>query len=87
MAEATDKKAADETPAHTVPSFPVERIVAESGDFLGVPSHVVAGALADESKKNLTLAEAKDAVRAFEKREVEIDNPVGSNNIDEEERD
>lgn len=77
MAEATDKKGAE------APTYPVERILAESGDFLGVAPHVVAGALARITKKNLTLDEVRDAVKAYETRTVEIDNPVGSNNLKE----
>lgn len=57
------------------PEYPTERIIREASDFLGVPTHVAAGALVD-ANKNITLDEAKKAVKDFEKRPVEADNPI-----------
>lgn len=74
MAEATDKKAAE---APAAPTYPVERLIAESDGFLGVPSHVTAGALHGSRKKELTLAEAGAAIEAWNSREVTVDNQEG----------
>lgn len=52
------------------PKYDRDRLIAESGDFLGEPSHVVAGALAATKKKSLTLAEARTAIKAFLATEV-----------------
>lgn len=41
--------------------------------LLGVSSHVVAGAVASERRKSLTMDEAKDAVQAFLGHEEEKD--------------
>lgn len=73
----TDKKAGDAEPE----TYPVERIIAESGDFLDIPSHVVAGALSKSPKKNFTLDEVKEAVAEWEDHPVEVDNPVGANEV------
>lgn len=50
-------------------TYDKERIIAESRGFLGVPSHVAAGALIDAPKK-LSVQEAKDLVRTWLGREV-----------------
>jgi hypothetical protein len=59
-------------------TYPMDRLVAEAHDRLGVPPHVAAGAFALKggSKKNFTVDEAKKAVKDFEKYEVEVDNPI-----------
>lgn len=54
------------------PQYSAERLLAESGDFLGVESHVLAGAFAlAGNKKNYTLQEARQAVDAFLSHEAE----------------
>ena len=57
-------------PEESAPTFTVERLVAESADFLGHPAHVVAGALDSVGRKELTLDEAKAAVTAWLKSPV-----------------
>jgi hypothetical protein len=66
------------TPAADKPkdalAYEAERLVAESYDFFGEPSHVVAGALHGERKKHFTRDEAKALIRAFKKQPVSTDN-------------
>lgn len=45
--------------------FPVDRLISEGENFLGHPSHVVAGALHAVNRKELTLDEAREAVDAW----------------------
>lgn len=66
--EQTGAKAGDDT-------YHVDRLLAESQEFFGVPEHVLAGALDGEQKKNLTLAEAKKLIEKFHKIEVVV--PAG----------
>lgn len=82
MADATERKPAAEEPT----TYHVDRLIADASGFFDVPRHVVAGALSGETKKNFTLDEVKDAIKAYNKHEVEVDNPVGSNQLDEEGR-
>lgn len=42
--------------------------------LLRTSPHVVRGALAGESRKTMTLADAEDAIRAYLKREVPADD-------------
>lgn len=81
MAESKQKKAEPETPKEAVAevdppeeaeSFPVERLISESG-FLKQPSHVVAGALSGVPRKTLTIEEAQAAVDAWLKSPVKED--------------
>lgn len=57
-------------------TYHVDRLTAEAGDRLGVPPHVAAGAFSQATKKNLTIDEAKQLVKDFDKHEVEVDNPI-----------
>ena len=60
----------DADPADAAPTFTVERLQAQSGDFFGEPSHVVAGALSGVNRKELTIEEAKAAIKAWLKSPV-----------------
>lgn len=53
------------------PEYPIERLIAESQDFLGCPPHVAAGALHDADSKTMTVADAKAAVKDWLKREID----------------
>lgn len=64
--------AKDVEPDEEAEEFPVERLVQESQDFLGVPRHVAAGALSGVNKQNLTVEEADAAVKTFLKAEVSV---------------
>jgi hypothetical protein len=69
------KRGADKVPQprdRSASTYSRERLMGESVDFFGEPSHVVAGALAglDARKQNFTLDEASDAIRAFHQRPV-----------------
>lgn len=60
-----------ETQAPEVDTFSQERLIEEADAFkLGAPSWVVAGALSTVKKKNLTVAEAQAAIKAFLATEV-----------------
>ncbi len=49
----------------------VSRLIAESDNFLGCPTHVAAGALREyDAEDELPVADAKLAVRNFQAREV-----------------
>ena len=61
MADETAEKPADRAKPDA-PTYTVERLIDESHAFLGVPSHVMVGALHGNKKKTLTLSEAKKAV-------------------------
>lgn len=52
-------------------TYPLERLISEAPAFLECEPHVAAGALVASKKKNLTIQEAKGAVRSFLSREVE----------------
>jgi hypothetical protein len=54
-------------------TFPTADLVARSPEYLGVSQHIAAGALYGK-KKNITLDEAKRALKDFEKREVEVED-------------
>lgn len=70
----TPKEAVKETdPAPEAESIPVERLIADGGAFLGHESHIVAGALAEVPRKNLTIEEAEAAVDAWLKQPVKED--------------
>jgi hypothetical protein len=70
----TPKEAVKEVdPPEDALEFPVERLIAEGGQFLGHESHVVAGALSGVSRKNLTLEEAEAAVKTWLKSEVKTE--------------
>lgn len=56
------------------PTYEADRLIEQAYDFFGEPSHVVAGALSTERKKNFTRDEAKSLIKAFLKRPVEVDN-------------
>jgi hypothetical protein len=55
------------------PTYSVERLIAESGDFLGHPSHVAAGAFSGLTKKNFTIDEAKSRIDKWLAAPVETD--------------
>lgn len=66
----TQAVAAVEPPEET-PTFPQERLIAEAEAFgLGAPSWLVTGALSTVKKKQMTVAEAKAAIKAFLATEV-----------------
>ena len=52
-------------PAPVVASYSVERMIADSDAFIGVASHVVAGALDGWKKDTVTAAEAKARVEEW----------------------
>lgn len=52
-------------------SYTKERLIAESGAFLGKPAHVVAGAFHGERRKHLTIPQAREAIESFLQRAVE----------------
>lgn len=65
--EKKERRAADDT-------YDRERLLSESDAFLGVPPHVLAGALALEpNKKNFSLDDAKSLVEKWQKRPVEVE--------------
>jgi hypothetical protein len=77
MADAPETRAADPTPAEAAKAARTggdaidrDRLIAESNAWVGYPSHVVAGALAGITKKQLTVNEVKAAVKAFLAGEV-----------------
>lgn len=51
------------------PSYPTERLIAEAPAFLGCAPHVAAGSLYD-SPQNMTVKDAKAAVKTWLKREI-----------------
>jgi hypothetical protein len=51
------------------PSYPTERLIAEAPAFLDCEPHVAAGALYD-SPRDMTVKDAKAAVKAWLKREI-----------------
>lgn len=58
-------------PADDSPVYPVERLTGPDAYALtGHEGHIVAGALSSVSKKNLTIDEAKAAVKAWLKAPV-----------------
>ena len=61
-------------PKDEAPTYHVDRLVAESGDFLGVDPHIAAGAFSGQNKKNFTLDEAESLIQKWLKRPVEEDN-------------
>lgn len=68
------------------PTYHVDRLIPESDDRFGVPSHVAAGAFAQkESKKNYTLDEAAALIEKFETRKVPTDNAIETSAPGEEE--
>lgn len=68
----TPREAVQQTdPPESATSFPVERLISETGFLPKHPPHVIAGALAGVSRKNLTLAEAEAAVDTWLKSKVE----------------
>lgn len=69
-----DDKTNEPQKAAEAPTYTVERLLAESNDFLDVDRHVAAGAFATIRKKHLTLEEAGKAIKDFQKRQVEVDN-------------
>lgn len=68
MAETTSRKQEEAQEA----TQPRERLVAESEAYLGVPPHVVAGALANERKQNFTVSETKELIKEFQKLKVDL---------------
>lgn len=63
-----DKPVAEANPE---PTYHVDRLLADSEDFFGQPSHVVAGALHGEgNKKNFTLTEVNAAIQSWLSKEV-----------------
>lgn len=54
-----------------------DRLVAEANEFLGYPPHVVAGALHDVRKQNLTVDETKNLVNKW------LAKPVGTEEEEE----
>ena len=76
MAENTETKTetkakGDKEPEE--PTYHIDRLLAESHEFLDQPAHVVAGALAakDARKQNFTLSEAQKAIDAWLRKPVE----------------
>lgn len=55
------------------PSYSMERLVNESSAFLGCEPHVAAGALHAAGSKEMTVKDAKAAVKAWLKSEVAPD--------------
>lgn len=52
--------------APSVPTFPVRRLIAESGAFFGVAPHVVTGALYGRSGDDeMTVDEARQAIESW----------------------
>lgn len=71
--EATRTERQRQRQAEETPTYPVERLLAESDAFFAQPEHVVAGALefmSGASKKNYTHAEVNDAIQAYLGHEV-----------------
>jgi len=66
----TPPEAAKEAKDAGDPTFDRDRLINESYARFGQPVHVVAGAIANISKKKLTEAEVKAAVKAFLVQEV-----------------
>lgn len=57
-------------------TYPVDRLILESDDRFGVPSHVAAGAFSGSPKEELTIAEGEKLIADYSKHEVEVDNPI-----------
>ncbi|MGH2939447.1 MAG: hypothetical protein ACRDPE_15170 [Solirubrobacterales bacterium] len=58
----------DAASAPEEPRIAREVLIAESRGYLGVASHVAAGALHDDDHKTFTIDQAKDCVKKFLKR-------------------
>jgi hypothetical protein len=69
--QAAAEPAVDEAQEGEEPTHETERLIAEAPAWLGVPSHVAAGALVN-SNKNVTVSEARSAVEEFLKTPVEV---------------
>lgn len=62
------------------PSYPRERLIEESGEFFGLPSHVVTAALSmgrAAQKKSFTRDEVDALVKGYMNHVVETDHPTG----------
>lgn len=78
MADDQQTRADDPTPAEAAKAarrpddeaIDRERLITDSWAYLEQPPHVVAGAIANIRKKNLTLKEVQAAVKAFLSQEV-----------------
>lgn len=66
--EAVEAEEAVEAPPED--SYPVERLTTEPGFLPEYPPHVIAGALAGANRKNMTLDEARAAVKKWLDSEV-----------------
>jgi hypothetical protein len=66
--DAAESKA--ETQEDEEPTYHVDRLIRDSRGFFGHPPHVLAGAL-HGSKKNFTLAEARERIDDFLDHKVE----------------
>ena len=51
-------------------TYPTERLIAESADFLGVESYIAAGAFEGHDEEEMTLDQAKGYVEEFQDRVV-----------------
>lgn len=66
-------------------TYHVDRLQAEAFERFGVAPHVVAGALSGGRKQNYTLDEAQGLIDRWLKRRVEVDNPIGQQQVEEAE--
>lgn len=74
---AEPKTAGESKAAEPEEAIEVERLVAESRGFLGVPPHVAAGALSGVTKSSITVADAKKRVDKWLETEVKVDEGEG----------
>jgi hypothetical protein len=65
----TPRRTREAPEAEGPPSYSRERLIAEAPAFLGCESHVAAGALSDDTG-DMTVKDAKAAVKAWLKREI-----------------
>jgi hypothetical protein len=65
-----DAKTSEATSTPEEPRVAREVLISESRGYLGVASHVAAGALHGDDHKTFTVDQAKDAVRKFLKRKA-----------------
>jgi len=78
-AEAKPSQAEDGGPPSQVAgdggtAYSIDRLIAESDAFLGIPSHVMAGALHGEKKKHLTLDEARERAEKWSTSPVQTES-------------
>jgi hypothetical protein len=63
------------------PTYARERLLSYSQEYVGVPEHVLAGALsqADGRKSSFTISEAKSAVKEWGKVKIDLDPQAEEN--------